>query len=540
MTSPIYVTNRRQTASFRIVDLLLTIALPWFLLAAVPGSAHAQTPSLSDWTQFLRDNMQRWNPYETFLGVHSAGSLRFRSRFALAGAYQGSSPAVSNGVIYVCSTNGTLFAFNASTGERLWSNASIAAYQTASVANGMVYVGSADHSVYALNARTGAVIWKYLAGSNTYSATVANGAVYVGSDDEHLYALNAKTGARLWSYATNGPITAAPAVANGIVFAGSGDGYMYALNAGTGVLLWKYLTGPSRYSNIPNGIYSSPAVANGVVYFSGGDVYVYALDAGHGSLIWRYDTGVFSTLSSPAVADGVVYFTSNDGYAHALDASTGIDLWSYAIDPVFGPGLGASPAVANGVVYIGVNITNELYAFGAKTGKLLWSYSNPEFITSDPVIVHGVVYTTAGGPNQSYVYAFSAGADLNLRISPSPMPAHQGDLLTYAFPVWNLGPGNAVHEVLNTQVPAGTAFDYIRISGTPGLGTCTHPPYGGTGQIVCHENGSMAPNTTWTVRLTVRVTAPSGTVISENATAREETADPNLANNTATASVTVQ
>jgi hypothetical protein len=106
--------------------------------------------------------------------------------------------------------------------------------------------------------------------------------------------------------------------------------------------------------------------------------------------------------------------------------------------------------------------------------------------------------------------------------------------------VGNQGPSNAVHEVLNTQVPPGTTFDYIRVSGTPGLGTCTHPAFQGTGQIICHENASMAPNTTWTVRLTVRVTAPSGTVITENAAALADTLDPLTANNIATVSIKVQ
>ena len=94
--------------------------------------------------------------------------------------------------------------------------------------------------------------------------------------------------------------------------------------------------------------------------------------------------------------------------------------------------------------------------------------------------------------------------------------------------------------MLTTQVPEGTTFDYIRISGTPGLGTCSTPPYQGTGDIVCHENSAMAPNTTWTVRLTVKVTAPSGTVITEGASVTEDTLDPNPANNTATVSITVQ
>ena len=94
--------------------------------------------------------------------------------------------------------------------------------------------------------------------------------------------------------------------------------------------------------------------------------------------------------------------------------------------------------------------------------------------------------------------------------------------------------------MLTTQVPPGTTFDYIRISSTPGLGTCTTPHYEGTGEIVCHENSSMAPNTTWTVRLTVKVTAPAGVVITESGTATADTTDPNFANNSATVSTTVQ
>jgi hypothetical protein len=131
-------------------------------------------------------------------------------------------------------------------------------------------------------------------------------------------------------------------------------------------------------------------------------------------------------------------------------------------------------------------------------------------------------------------------ADLLLRLYASPTPVAQGGLLTYTFPVWNRGPNVAYLESLKTQVPAGTTFDYIRISGTQGLGTCTTPPYGGTGPVTCYENSAMAPNTTWTLRLTVKVTAPAGTVITESGTATEVTPDPNPADATVTASTTVQ
>jgi hypothetical protein len=50
----------------------------------------------------------------------------------------------------------------------------------------------------------------------------------------------------------------------------------------------------------------------------------------------------------------------------------------------------------------------------------------------------------------------------------------------------------------------------------------------------------MAPHATWTVRLTVKVTAPAGRMITENAATMADTPDPNMANNMATISVKVQ
>jgi outer membrane protein assembly factor BamB len=355
------------------------------------------------------------------------------------------------------------------------------------------------------------------------SSAVANGVVYVGSSDGSVYALNASTGAKLWSYLTGlYPIRSSPAVANGVVYVGSYDGNVYALSASTGAKLWSYTTGTQ--------VQTSPAVANGVVYFGSGGYgvgTVYALNASTGAKLWSYATGGF-VYSSPAVANGVVYIGSEDFNVYALNASTGAKLWSYDT----GDKIESSPAVANGVVYVGTRTPDGVTALNASTGGLLGSYAGEG--DSSPAVVNGTIYIGAT--------AYSLGsADLYLRITPTTTTVHQGDLITYAFPVWNLGPDNADLEVLNTQVPEGTVFDYIRISGTPGLGTCSYTPYLGAGPIpiVCHENSVMALNTTWTVRLTVKVTAPADTVITENAATMASTPDPNMANNTATVSLTV-
>ena len=135
MRFPICITHRKRTASFRIVSFMLAIAPLWLMLAPANTPVHAQTPmdvsnssnppSPADWTQFHRDNMQRWNPYETTLGTNNVGSLQVKWKNPV-GAYTGgfgftSSPAVVNGVIYFGSDNGNVYALNVSTGAELWS-----------------------------------------------------------------------------------------------------------------------------------------------------------------------------------------------------------------------------------------------------------------------------------------------------------------------------------------------------------------------------------------------------------------------------------
>ena len=63
---------------------------------------------------------------------------------------------------------------------------------------------------------------------------------------------------------------------------------------------------------------------------------------------WTYATGG-EVRSSPAVADGVVFVGSNDAKLHVVDAATGEAKWTYATG---GP-VSSSPAVADSVVYVG-------------------------------------------------------------------------------------------------------------------------------------------------------------------------------------------
>jgi eukaryotic-like serine/threonine-protein kinase len=103
-------------------------------------------------------------------------------------------------------------------------------YSSPAVVNGVVYVGSKDGNLYALDAASGAKKWAYQTGKGVSSPVVVNGVVYVGSEDGNLYALDATSGAKKWAYQTGGYVISSPAVINGVVYVGSWDHNLYAFH----------------------------------------------------------------------------------------------------------------------------------------------------------------------------------------------------------------------------------------------------------------------------------------------------------------------
>ena len=117
------------------------------------------------------------------------------------------------------------------------------------VANGVVYVGSTDGDLYATDAAgvTGcsgspkvcAPLWTAsTGGAITSSPAVGNSTVFVGSADNDLYAFDAAGTASctgtpsvctpLWSATTGGAVDGSPSIALGGVYVGSRDGSLHA------------------------------------------------------------------------------------------------------------------------------------------------------------------------------------------------------------------------------------------------------------------------------------------------------------------------
>jgi outer membrane protein assembly factor BamB len=283
-------------------------------------------------------------------------------------------PTVDNGIVYVGDVGSSVLAFDAAgiknctgvaptkTCQPLWRAVDLANSHTPpAVANGMVYVGSNDGTLYAFDATgntncTGGPptklctpLWEDPVDHGalfTEGPAVADGVVYIGSSKDTLYAFDAagdtnctggpptKTCAPLWTATAGSDLDiSAPAVVNGVLYIGSFDRNLYAFDA-TGNT--NCTGGPPTKTCVPlwtttasNGTFSSPAVENGLVFIGSSDHNLYAFDAaGNINCTGGPPTKTCAPLfpgttgglieSSPTPAGTVVYVASNDGKLYAF------------------------------------------------------------------------------------------------------------------------------------------------------------------------------------------------------------------------------
>jgi len=358
-----------------------------------------------------------WNPYENTISASNVGTLGLA--WTAATTSIGASPCVVNGIVYVSTLYG-IEAFRTSTGAALWTRLPGSSfYATPAIASGVIYIGSTQGTMYALSAVSGAVKWSVAGFGNAFSTvTMVNGIVYAGNDNGTVYAFAASNGALKWSFAadtgtfgSNG-IQDTVAVVDGVVYAPSYNGYVYALNAATGALQWKYQTGSP--------ISLSLAAVNGVVYV-GNSLGAYAINAklaDAGTLLWSFSNDGF--ISTPAVDNGMVFIGGENSALYALDAYTGQEVWQAPMS-----GETYDITVANGVVYAG-DSSGALHAFNETYGTRLWSAVLGSPVAARAVISDGVLYVNVLDVvlvDQAETYAFSLQAGNNVVRRPLRAPA---------------------------------------------------------------------------------------------------------------------
>ena len=134
-----------------------------------------------------------------------------------------------------------------------------------------------------------------------------------------------------------------------------------------------------------------------------------------------------------------------------------------------------------------------------------------------------------GSSRDIFISKLTIMDDLALGISASASPVAHGSNLTYTIAVTSKGPDFGANVRVADTLPAGTTF----VSYNAGGGSCVAPAVGGTGTINC-TLPQLNKGATWNVKLTVKVSAASGSTLSNTAAAISNMQDFVPGNNSGT------
>jgi eukaryotic-like serine/threonine-protein kinase len=314
-----------------------------------------------------------------------------------AGDEVNSSPAISNGRVYIGSSDKHIYALDLQTGKQVWSailDGMVEASPT--LIDNVVYIGTLNGTLYALDAGSGSTRWtfstgyKLVGGANWFKDSENRLRILIGSYDAFIYCIDAQTGKSMWTYKTGNYINGSPAVNGGYCAFGGCDAVIHVLSIADGAKAGEIKT--DAY------IAGSTAILENHVYVGNYDGELLKASLPAGDVVWSYSIDGAPIVSSPAVTNDVVVIGGGDMRVHCVDNRTGKARWTYT-------SLGAvdsSPVIAGDKVVVGSN-DGRLYMLNLTDGRLIWSYEIGRSITSSPAIAGGMVVV---GCDDGMVYCF--------------------------------------------------------------------------------------------------------------------------------------
>jgi outer membrane protein assembly factor BamB len=370
-----------------------------FLLSLVFALSAASAVNSADWVHW-RGPAQNGHSLEKDLPADF--DLKTKENVLWVAPYGGrSAPLVMGGRVYVLQGFGEglnegerVVCLDEKSGKKLWE-----------------HVEHVFHSDV-VSSRLG---WTPLAGDpesgRVYANTTAGDVICLDKDGKVIWArqLTEEFG-RFTGYGGRVP---APIFDSGLLIIGSvtsswgdqarGGVRYYAFDGKNGNVVWISETGlPPKSTYQSNPVI---AVINGqrLMITGAGDGALHAFKVRTGEKVWTYPFSAGAVNPSPVVDGNLVYCahgeenldTGKIGRVICVDASQ-IDpqtkkpklVWEYNQSRRFGL---SSPALADGVLLVPED-TGELYAFNAKTGKVLWKYRYGTEVRGAPLLADGKAY----------------------------------------------------------------------------------------------------------------------------------------------------
>lgn len=234
-----------------------------------------------------------------------------------------SEPLLYEGVLYFVSGSQSLYALDASSGKQLWihsrqdttSSMTIRGGSRPTISNDIIYVGFSDGSLVALSSKTGTEQWEIVLNRNSKfkdidaSPVIDGDYIYVNSYDDKLYCLSKNKGEIIWNSPFGGAGT--PLISGDKIFVTSSKGEIVALTKKEGNLAWSRKTTEGIFSELS--LYNDLIVAGE----SQGKLIFFKKDTGETVGSFEPGRGVFS---KPSVFGNSIYFISGEGNIYGLRA----------------------------------------------------------------------------------------------------------------------------------------------------------------------------------------------------------------------------
>ncbi len=265
------------------------------------------------------------------------------------------------------------------------------------VHDGVLYVGSFDGAVYAFDMATGQQKWRYQTGEG-----LTSGPEIIVIDSDRLEdQLGAAITASEKSQRGKREVSATPVVLNGVVYIGSEDHYFYALDTASGKVKWSTELGHPVFDEAI--VRSQLLVAYGAGVGRAPKV-LYVLDSRDGRIKWSTEDKGWAT--HPTLRDNVVYFGFHADYRdvysrpepesfslNAVDLETGRPQWTIQLNGQR-PG---TPVLSMDVLYVAARepVSKSLpvahvYAVDPSTGKLMWDFKAGKVSWGSPPLTVGL------------------------------------------------------------------------------------------------------------------------------------------------------
>lgn len=280
-------------------------------------------------------------------------------------------PAVADdGIIYAGAYDHSVRALDAETGNEVASFDELDGRVIGSpvITGEILLIPTDGGSLYAFDRSSGEELWTFRAPGPLWSAPRVEGDVaYVASLRHTVHAIDLVSGAELWpsAPALNSAIADTPALDHGLLLAGLLGDSLVAVRTLDGAEVWRTPTA--------GWVWGSPLLADGSAYFGDVEGNLYAVEADGGRIVWQ-DVIDGSITSTPAVFENHLLIGTQSGVLAAYDPAARTSLWERS---AAGPILG-DPLVAGDKVLVAVTSAEALLqAYRASDGTPLWTFLPP-------------------------------------------------------------------------------------------------------------------------------------------------------------------